>query len=290
MASGSATKRAVAVAIMAKAPWPGAVKTRLCPPLLATEAAALYRCFLLDKIRAVGALTGAQPVIAYTPDDARAEFDALAPSFTLVPQRGPDLGARLHEILTHLLAAGHAGALAVDSDTPTLPARFLQQAVDCLTRPGPDVVLVCVCGPRLGRVWRPGPRTGWLYPACPRRPEWPVRPWLPRCQTIHPPLRMCADPGPARPRTRVTWIKGFGHQGGSATPAVMPTFPTCHAKPPPFLSLVYVLPGRVMQRRRVHLLAFVLGQPAHFRRVPFEPFRVGAGGFVAIGAVRTSSH
>ena len=141
MASGSSTPRTVAVAIMAKAPWPGAVKTRLCPPLLATEAAALYRCFLLDKIRAVGALTGAQPVIAYTPDDARAEFDTLAPSFTLVPQRGPDLGARLHEILTHLLAAGHAGALAVDSDTPTLPARFLQQAVDCLTRPGPDVVL-----------------------------------------------------------------------------------------------------------------------------------------------------
>ena len=141
MASGSSTPRTVAVAIMAKAPWPGTVKTRLSPPLLATEAAALYRCFLLDKIRAVEALTGARPVIAYTPDDARTEFDVLAPSFTLVPQRGPDLGARLHGILTHLLAAGHAGAMAVDSDTPTLPARFLQQAVDCLTRPGPDVVL-----------------------------------------------------------------------------------------------------------------------------------------------------
>ena len=46
----------VAVAIMAKAPRPGTVKTRLCPPLLATEAAALYRCFLLDKIATVGAL------------------------------------------------------------------------------------------------------------------------------------------------------------------------------------------------------------------------------------------
>ena len=141
MASGSSTPRTVAVAIMAKAPRPGTVKTRLCPPLLATEAAALYRCFLLDKIRAVGALIGAQPVMAYTPDDARTEFDTLAPSFALVPQRGPDLGARLHGILTQLLAAGHAGAMAVDSDTPTLPARFLQQAVDCLTRPGPDVVL-----------------------------------------------------------------------------------------------------------------------------------------------------
>jgi rSAM/selenodomain-associated transferase 1 len=126
---------------MAKAPRPGTVKTRLCPPLRATEAAALYRCFLLDKIAAVGALADAQPVIAYTPDDARAEFDGLAPGFSLVAQHGPDLGARLHATLAGLLGAGHSGAIAVDSDTPTLPGDFLQQAVHCLSRPGPDVVL-----------------------------------------------------------------------------------------------------------------------------------------------------
>jgi len=126
---------------MAKAPRPGTVKTRLCPPLLATEAAALYRCFLLDKIAAVRALSGARPVVAYTPDEARAEFGALAPDFGLVAQRGPDLGARLQITLASLLAAGHPGAIAVDSDTPTLPREFLQQAVDCLARPGPDVVL-----------------------------------------------------------------------------------------------------------------------------------------------------
>jgi rSAM/selenodomain-associated transferase 1 len=84
---------------------------------------------------------GARPVVAYTPDDAHPEFDALAPDFSLVAQRGSDLGARLHATLAGLLAAGHAGAIAVDSDTPTLPAAFLQQAVDCLIRPGPDVVL-----------------------------------------------------------------------------------------------------------------------------------------------------
>jgi len=136
----SASKE-VAVAIMAKAPRPGTVKTRLCPPLVAAEAAALYRCFLLDKIATVGALVDARPVIAYSPDDARAELGGLAPGFTLVAQHGPDLGARLHATLADLLAAGHVGAIAVDSDTPTLPSAFLQQAVDCLSRPGPDVVL-----------------------------------------------------------------------------------------------------------------------------------------------------
>jgi len=131
----------VAVAIMAKAPRPGTVKTRLCPPLLPTEAAALYRSFLVDKIAAVGALVGARPVIAYTPADARSEFAELAPAFSLVAQHGDDLGARLHATLAGLLADGHAGAIAVDSDTPTLPRAFMQQAVHCLSRPGPDVVL-----------------------------------------------------------------------------------------------------------------------------------------------------
>ena len=131
----------VAVAVMAKAPRAGEVKTRLCPPLAPAEAAALYRCFLLDTIATVGALAHAQPAIAYTPDDARAEFAALAPGFALVAQQGPDLGARLLSTLGRLLAAGHAGAIAVDSDTPTLPRDFLQRAVDQLAGPGPDVVL-----------------------------------------------------------------------------------------------------------------------------------------------------
>jgi rSAM/selenodomain-associated transferase 1 len=126
---------------MAKAPRPGTVKTRLCPPLSAADAAALYRCFLRDKIAAVGALAGAQPVIAYTPDDARAELETLAPGFSLVAQQGPDLGARLVSMLAGLLDAGHLGAIAVDSDTPTLPGAFLQQAVHCLSQAGPDVVL-----------------------------------------------------------------------------------------------------------------------------------------------------
>jgi rSAM/selenodomain-associated transferase 1 len=131
----------VAVAIMAKWPRAGEVKTRLCPPLALAEAAALYRCFLLDKIDQVRALRGALPVIAYTPDDARGGFEALAPDFTLMPQRGADLGARLLVTLTTLIERGHAGAIAVDSDTPTLPIGFLQQAVDLLADPAVDLVL-----------------------------------------------------------------------------------------------------------------------------------------------------
>ena len=50
-----------AIVIMAKVPYPGQVKTRLCPPLSPGQAAGLYRAFLFDKITQVRTLTAAQP-------------------------------------------------------------------------------------------------------------------------------------------------------------------------------------------------------------------------------------
>ncbi len=131
----------IAVAIMAKAPRLGEVKTRLCPPLSLADAAELYRRFLLDKIEQVRSLRTASLAIAYTPAEAGAFFEGVAPGFDLVPQRGADLGDRLANSLGELLERGHRGALAIDSDTPTLPLGFLQEAVDLVARPEIDVVL-----------------------------------------------------------------------------------------------------------------------------------------------------
>lgn len=130
-----------AVAIMAKAPRPGAVKTRLCPPLSAAEAAELSRCFLLDKIAQLRMLRRVAPAIAFTPDHERALFEALAPDFELIQQRGDELGMRVCSSLDALLRRGHPGALAVDSDTPTLPTDFLQRAVRTILTGETDVVL-----------------------------------------------------------------------------------------------------------------------------------------------------
>ena len=77
----------VGVAIMAKAPDAGAVKTRLCPPLSPREAAALARGFLRDRIAQVRDVTGASPVIAYTPASERDLFERLAPDFALITLR-----------------------------------------------------------------------------------------------------------------------------------------------------------------------------------------------------------
>lgn len=126
---------------MAKTPEAGAVKTRLCPPLTPDEAAQLYRCFLLDKITQVRSLERASPAIAYTPPEGRSRFEAMAPGFSLVDQRDGDLGARLARSFEDLFARGWAGALAIDSDTPTLPTSFLVEAVELVTTPRIDVVL-----------------------------------------------------------------------------------------------------------------------------------------------------
>ncbi|OGL11752.1 MAG: hypothetical protein A3I14_00695 [Candidatus Rokubacteria bacterium RIFCSPLOWO2_02_FULL_73_56] len=138
---GVAAEPEVAVAIMAKAPVAGAVKTRLCPPLAPGQAAALARCFLLDKLGQLRTLRGARPVVAFSPADAADLFRALAPGVDLLAQRGPDLGARLAAVLGDLLARGAPAAIAVDSDTPSLPAAFVQMAVDRLADPAVDLVL-----------------------------------------------------------------------------------------------------------------------------------------------------
>lgn len=140
-ASRNETMPQTAVVIMAKVPEAGSVKTRLCPPLSPQEAATLYYAFLLDKIAQVRRLQAAMPVIAYTPCAGRRFFSELAADFMLMPQQGVDLGERLANSLAQLLAEGYQGALAIDSDTPTLPTAYLQQAVDLIATPKADVVL-----------------------------------------------------------------------------------------------------------------------------------------------------
>src|SRR6266478_4348067 len=87
-----------ALALMAKVPFAGAVKTRLSPPLTAEEAATLSMCFLRDMTTNIASLSGnrTKGVVLYTPADAETLLHGLFPnSFKLIPQRGATLGERL---------------------------------------------------------------------------------------------------------------------------------------------------------------------------------------------------
>jgi rSAM/selenodomain-associated transferase 1 len=127
---------------MAKAPQPGQVKTRLCPPLSHSEAAQLYQCFLRDKIAQVTALPKAAPVVSYSPDESESVFkDLTPPHCILLPQHGDDLGARILFTFDQLFQQGYTRVIVIDSDTPTLPTSYLEQALSLIAALQNDVVL-----------------------------------------------------------------------------------------------------------------------------------------------------
>jgi uncharacterized protein len=130
------------VAVMAKSPGLGPVKSRLHAALTPERATELYRCFLLDRLDTLGALSEVRPVIAFTPPEGREFLATVAPpNFRLLAQMGSDLGERLSNLLTGLLEEGHCGAIAIDSDSPTLPMSYVAEAAKRLEGGNADVVL-----------------------------------------------------------------------------------------------------------------------------------------------------
>jgi rSAM/selenodomain-associated transferase 1 len=131
-----------ALTVMAKAPRPGRVKTRLSPPLTLEEAAALNICFLKDTTENLASIAGGAGLISYTPAGDEALFHGLLPeAFGLVLQRGDGFGERLLAAAEDILAIGYGAVCLIDSDSPTVPAAAFRQAVDALAQPGDRVVL-----------------------------------------------------------------------------------------------------------------------------------------------------
>ncbi len=129
-----------ALAIFAKSPIRGKVKTRLSPPLTPDQATDLYRAFLLDTMQLVSGIDGIEPGVLFTPDDARDDFRALAPSqFFLVPQMGDGFGERLANGFRDLFARGYEAVAIMDADSPTLPRAHIQQLFEQLRDPHCDV-------------------------------------------------------------------------------------------------------------------------------------------------------
>src|SRR5262245_33905978 len=111
--------RANALAVMAKAPVPGAVKTRLVPLPTPEQAAELYRALLLDQLEHLTALEGADLYVAFTPNEAKTLVEALVPpGYQCFAQRGGDLGERMHEALSELSRRGHRNLILIGSDLP----------------------------------------------------------------------------------------------------------------------------------------------------------------------------
>jgi uncharacterized protein len=134
-----------ALAVMAKAPIAGQVKTRLSPPLTREQAAGLNACFLRDTVASLAdasAATGARWVISYMPAGEEAAFRGiLPPGALLLPQRGNGFGDRLLRTSEDLFACGFSSVCLIDSDSPTVPTSAFVRAAEELAASGDRVVL-----------------------------------------------------------------------------------------------------------------------------------------------------
>ena len=119
MASANGRTRA-ALIVLAKAPVPGRVKTRLCPPCTPVEAAAIAEASLADTLATVAAVPAPRRLLAL--DGAPGPW--LPDTFEVVPQTEGGLGARLADAFER--AGGPA--FAVGMDTPQMTPALLASA------------------------------------------------------------------------------------------------------------------------------------------------------------------
>lgn len=130
--------------IFAKAPIPGQVKTRLCPPLTPDEAASLHGSFVLDSLERSTATVkrgsvrrgfgGMGRVVACAPSSQHVFFKILEERYgvRLIDQVGDNLGARMDHAFKTTFAMGYQRVVLVGTDVPLLPRSTYTHALSLL--------------------------------------------------------------------------------------------------------------------------------------------------------------
>jgi uncharacterized protein len=127
-----------ALVIFARSPVAGRSKTRLIPLLGANGAACFQRALFLDVLLKAGALRPwLVSYVAITGSNSSRPPDLAGQlaSFTLMHQRGADLGGRLENAFRALLRC-HDYVVAIGTDSPELGLRVIRQAFQRLRSHG----------------------------------------------------------------------------------------------------------------------------------------------------------
>ncbi|WP_447974402.1 TIGR04282 family arsenosugar biosynthesis glycosyltransferase [Nitrospira sp. Kam-Ns4a] len=119
-----------ALVIFAKAPVPGQVKTRLCPPLTPDEAASLHGSLVLDALERARAAARMDRFVACAPTSNHVFFKILEERYSvrLLDQVGEDLGTRMRRIFDLLFARSYGRVVLTGTDVPRLPASAYEHA------------------------------------------------------------------------------------------------------------------------------------------------------------------
>jgi rSAM/selenodomain-associated transferase 1 len=122
------------IALFARWPEAGRVKTRLSPALPATLACDLYRALLADAL-AAAADAGADERFVYWANPPGRGDDAGVPAgFSAREQHGADLGERLARAFDELLPDRADRAVILGADCPALDGAGLRAALEALER------------------------------------------------------------------------------------------------------------------------------------------------------------
>lgn len=119
------------IAILAKEPRPGRVKTRLAADVGEGLAASLAEAFLLDTIDVAERVPNAGMILSFDPPTATGWFEAHAPAGASVsPQPEGDLGERMQAVFDEAFAGGGGACVVIGMDTPQLSPGRLTEALD----------------------------------------------------------------------------------------------------------------------------------------------------------------
>jgi rSAM/selenodomain-associated transferase 1 len=118
--------------IMAKAPRPGLVKTRLAQHFPVPAILDLYRCLLDDTMTLAKSLDDADIAIMCPAPDVQDLSRAAGNEVRIVAQTGDGLAAGLTSVFAIFAAAGGRRIVAFNCDSPHLPASVLEGAFEAL--------------------------------------------------------------------------------------------------------------------------------------------------------------
>jgi rSAM/selenodomain-associated transferase 1 len=128
--------------IMAKAPRPGAVKTRLAPSLSPAAVTALCCCLLDDTLALARSLSGVEVAIMCPDTDVNELAQLAGREARVVAQKGEGLAAGLTSVFAHFApdhqkedhqrGAHQRRIIAFNSDSPHLPRSVLEDAFETL--------------------------------------------------------------------------------------------------------------------------------------------------------------
>lgn len=121
------------LALFAKAPVPGQVKTRLSPEVSLASAAELYEAMLLDILDQHETERDCARTLWFAPREASAWFERFARTgWRVLPQQGANLAARMAEVFRVHEAEGFDRIVLRGSDSPTLPVERVSEAFAAL--------------------------------------------------------------------------------------------------------------------------------------------------------------